>query len=49
MDDEALRRVQMGLVTRALSLSDGVVAHAAKLLQIKRTRLHKIRERLGIR
>jgi transcriptional regulator with GAF, ATPase, and Fis domain len=46
--DEAVRRIEHALVARALELANGNLTHAARRLGIKRTRLFKIRERLGL-
>jgi two-component system response regulator HydG len=46
--DEALERLERALVARALELEEANLTQAARRLGIKRTRLHKIRARLGL-
>ncbi len=46
--DEALRRAQIALIERAMSRSGGLVSRAAESLGIERSRLVKLRQRLGI-
>ena len=46
--DEAVRAFQRTLIERALATSQGVVSHAAKLLGMERSRLAKLKKRLGL-
>jgi len=46
--DDAVRALERNLVERALARSGGVVARAAEALGMERTRLAKLRQRLGI-
>ncbi|HYY52748.1 MAG TPA: sigma-54 dependent transcriptional regulator [Myxococcales bacterium] len=46
--DEALRALERNLVEQALARSSGVVSRAAEALGMERTRLTKLRQRLGI-
>jgi DNA-binding NtrC family response regulator len=46
--DEALRRAQIALIERALERSGGLVSRAAEMLGMERSRLVKLRQRLGL-
>lgn len=46
--DEALRRAQIELIERAMARSGGLVSRAAESLGIERSRLVKLRQRLGL-